>query len=190
MASYNTSDLKKGLKILIDRDPYLIVGCNFVKPGKGQALYKLRLKNLLRQTVMDRTYKSGESLEAADVRQAATQFIYREDDGWVYMDNETYDQNQISDEKLGDDGKWIMEGMNCDVVFFNGEPIQVVPPNHVVYAVKYTEPAARGNTASALTNPVELETGAVVNAPAFIENGDLLKIDTRTGEYLERVKER
>ena len=188
MASYNTSDFKKGLKVQIEGDPYLMIECNFVKPGKGQALYKCKLRNLLKNTVLDRTYKSGDSLEAADITEIAAQFLYRQADQFVFMDNNNYEQYELSKEQVDDAWKYLKEGMVCSMMLFNNNPISVAAPNHVVLKVDYCEPAIRGNTATNLTKPVRLETGAEVICPAFIEIGDLIKVDTRTNEYLERGK--
>jgi elongation factor P len=189
VASYNTSEFKKGLKVQIDGDPYILFECNFVKPGKGQALYKCKLRNLLRGTVLDRTYKSGDSLDAADIATIDAQFLYKQGDMFVFMDNDTYEQYELSKEQVDDSWKWFKEGTVCSMLLYNGNPISMEPPNHMVLRVEYGEPSTRGNTATNLTKPVKLETGAEVIVPAFIDQGDLLKIDTRTGEYLERVKE-
>ncbi|MBX9790295.1 MAG: elongation factor P [Pirellulales bacterium] len=187
--SYNTSELRKGLKVQIDGDPYLLVECNFVKPGKGQALYKCRLKNLIRGTTLDRTYKSGDSLDAADVEEIEAQFLYRQQDNFVFMDNASYEQYELTKDQLDDAWKYLKEGMICSMVLFNDSPITCAPPNHVNLKVTYCEPAVRGNTATNLTKPATVETGAEFICPAFIEMGDVLRIDTRTGEYIERVKE-
>ena len=188
MASYNTSEFKKGLKIQIDGEPYLMVECNFVKPGKGNALYKCRMKNLVRGTMLDRTYKGGDSLEAADISEIDAQYLYKQGDRFVFMDNETYDQFELTAEQVDETWKWIKEGTVCSMLLFNDKPISVDPPNHVVLKVEYGEPAVRGNTATNLTKPVKLETGATITVPAFVEQGELIKVDTRTGEYLERAK--
>lgn len=189
MASYNVGELKKGLKVQIDGDPYRIDECNFVKPGKGQAMYKLRLKNLIKGTVLDRTYRSGDSVDAADVSEIDAQFLYGQGDKYVFMNQETFDQVELTLDQVGDAKKFLKDNMVCSMVLFNERPISVSAPNHVVLKVQYCEPAVRGNTATGLTKPVTLETGAVISVPAFIDMGDLLKIDTRTEEYIERVKE-
>ena len=142
MASYNTSDLKKGLKVLIDGDPYQITECNFVKPGKGQALYRLRLKNLLRGTNLERTYKSGDSLEAADVRDEELQFLYRDGDNYVFMDPSTFEQPSLTGDQVGDTKNWLKDGLMCSVTFWNDRPISISPPNHMVLRVEYAEPGA------------------------------------------------
>ena len=134
MASYNTSDFRKGLKVQLDGDPYIMIECNFVKPGKGQALYKCKLRNLLRGTVLDRTYKSGDSLEAAEIEEIQAQFLYRQQDHFVFMDNETYEQYELTAEQVDDAWKYLKEGMVCSIVLHNNQPISITPPNHVVLA--------------------------------------------------------
>ena len=182
----NTSDFRKGLKVEIDGDPYLMVECNFVKPGKGTGLYKCKLKNLLRNTILDRTYRAGESLEEADVVEKKMQYLYQNGDRYVFMDPDTYEQPELTAEAVGDDAKWLSEGLECDIMFHNGQPIAFAPPNHLVYEVTYAEEGAKGNTATNVTKPVEIETGAEIQVPIFIKKGDKIKVDTRTGEYLER----
>lgn len=188
MASYNTSEFRKGLKVQLDGDPYLMIECNFVKPGKGQALYKCKLRNLLRGTVIDRTYKSGDSIEAADVEEIEAQFLYRQQDQFVFMDNKTYEQYELSKELVDEAWKYLKEGMICSMTLFNGNPISVSPPNHVVLKIEYCEPGVRGNTATNVTKPCRMETGAEILCPSFVEMGEFVKVDTRTGEYIERVK--
>ncbi|MHB1033584.1 MAG: elongation factor P [Pirellulales bacterium] len=189
MASYNTSDFRKGLKVQLDGDPYLMVECNFVKPGKGQALYKCRLKNLLRGTMLDRTYKSGDSIEAADIAEISAQFLYRQGDHFVFMESETFEQYDLTKVQVDEAWKYLKEGMVCSMVLFNNNPIIVTPPNHVVLKIEYCEPAVRGNTATNLTKPVKVETGAEMICPAFVEMGESIRVDTRTGEYIERARE-
>ena len=189
MASHNTSDFRKGLKVQLDGDPYLMIECNFVKPGKGQAMYKCKLRNLLRNTVLDRTYKSGESIEAADIEEIKAQYLYRQGDMFVFMNNENYEQYELSSEQMDDNWKYLKETMVCDMLLFNDNPIATTPPNHVVLKVEYCEPGAKGNTATNVSKPCKVETGAEFACPAFVEMGDLVRIDTRTGEYIERVKQ-
>ncbi|REJ97784.1 MAG: elongation factor P [Planctomycetota bacterium] len=189
MATYNTSEFKKGIKVQLDGDPYLMIECNFVKPGKGQAMYKCKLRNLIRQTVIDRTYKSGDSIEAADVSEIEAQYLYRQGEKYVFMDTASYEQYELSEEQVGDDWKWLKDGTACHMVLYNGNPISCTPPNHMVLKVEYCEPGAKGNTATNVTKPVKLETGAEILCPSFINMGDLVKVDTRTSEYIERVKE-
>jgi elongation factor P len=190
MASYNTSDLRKGLKVQIEGVPFLILECLFVKPGKGQALYKMKLQNILRGTTIERTLKSGDSIDAADVHDQDMQFLYRNGDNYVFMDPESFEQPELPAELVGDHSRWLKDGLMCKVTFFNDKPIAVEPPKQMVLRVTHSEPGARGNTATNVTKEAELETGAKVQVPIFIEVGDLLKIDTATGEYIERVREK
>lgn len=189
MATYNTSEFRKGLKVQIDGDPYLMIECNFVKPGKGQALYKCRLRNLVRNTVLDRTWKSGDSLEAADIEEIEAQYLYRQADTFVFMESNTYEQYEIDKGLVDDAWKYLKEGTVCSILLFNNQPIGITPPNHVVLKVEYCEPGAKGNTATSVTKPAEVETGATIDCPSFVEMGDLIRVDTRTGEYIERVRE-
>ncbi len=188
MATYSTSDFRKGLKVQIDGGPYLMFECNFVKPGKGQAMYKCKLRHLIKQTVLDRTYKSGESLEAADVTEIEGQYLYRQGDVFVFMDTTSFEQYELSAEQVGDAWKYLKETTNCQIVLYNDNPITITPPNQVVLKVEYCEPGAKGNTATNVTKPVKVETGAEIQCPSFVEMGDLIKVDTRTGEYVERAK--
>lgn len=189
MGTYNTNQFKRGIKIQLDGDPYLMIECLFVKPGKGNALYKCKLKNLLRNTMLERTYKGGDTLEEADVTEIAAQFLYRQGEMFVFMDNVSYEQYELTKDQVDETWKYIKEGMLCSMVLFNNNPITCTPPNHVNLKVLYCEPAVRGNTATSLTKPVQVETGAEFICPAFVDMGDVLRIDTRTGEYIERVKE-
>jgi len=189
VASYNTSQFRKGLKVQMDGDPYLMIECNFVKPGKGQALYKCKLRNLVRNTVLDRTYKSGDSIEAADIQEIEAQYLYRQADTFVFMDNQSYEQYELSKEQVDDGWRYLKEGMVCSMLLFDNNPIGMTPPNHVVLKVEYCEPGVKGNTATNVTKPCKVETGAGFDCPSFVDMGDLIKIDTRSGEYVERVKE-
>jgi elongation factor P len=189
VGTYNTSEFRKGLKIQLDGDPYLMIECNFVKPGKGQALYKCRVKHLVRGTTIDRTWKSGDSVESADVDEIQAQFLYRQGKQFVFMDQESFEQYELTEEQVGDVWRYLKEGTICSMVLYNSNPITVTPPFHVVLKVEYCEPGARGNTATNVSKPCKVETGAEFPCPTFVNIGDLIKIDTRTGEYLERVKE-
>ena len=183
----STNDFRPGLKILLDGEPYLMIERNFVKPGKGQAMYKCRLRNLLKQTVIDRTWRSGESADEADVLEMDAQYLYRQGDKYVFMDTETFEQYELTTDQVGDGVKYLKDGTNCHMVLWNDNPITCTPPNHMTLKVEYCEPGAKGNTATNVTKSVQLETGAEVQAPAFINMGDMIKIDTRTDEYIERV---
>jgi len=189
VATYSTSEFRKGLKVQMDGDPYLMIECNFVKPGKGQALYKCKLRNLVRNTVLDRTYKSGDSIEAADIEEIEAQYLYRQADTFVFMNTENFEQYELSEEQVDDAWKFLTEGMNCSMLLFNNSSIGITPPNHVVLKVEYCEPGAKGNTATNVTKPAKVETGAEFEVPSFVEMGEMIRIDTRTGEYIERVRE-
>lgn len=189
MPQINTGDLKKGAKVILENDPYDMLEVNFVKPGKGQALYKCRMRNLLKGTIIDRTFKSGDSLEAADVRKGDAQFLYKDTQNYIFMDQESFEQYTLSVEAVGDGGKFLQDGAICNLLYWNDKIIGMTPPQHVIMKVTYTEPAARGNTSAALTKPATVECGATVTVPAFIEIGEVIKIDTWNEEYLERVRD-
>ena len=184
----NSSYFKKGLKVLVDGEPYDIIECHFVKPGKGQALYKLKLRNLLKGTIIAPTYRSGDSLEAADVRKSNGQYLYRDGEGFVFMEDESFEQYTITTEKMGDAANFLLYGAKCELLFYNEQLIGVDPPAHVVVEVTYTEPAARGNTTANVTKAATVETGVEVHVPAFIDQGEKIKVDARTGDYIERAK--
>jgi elongation factor P len=187
VGTYNTSDFRKGIKVQIDGVPYLMVEMNFRKPGKGNALYECKMKNLIKGTMLDRTYRAGQTLEEADVTEFPAQFLYRQQDTFVFMNNESYEQYELSKDQIGDAWKFLKDGMECAIMAYDNNPIMVTPPNHVILKVEYAEPTARGNTATNVRKPVKLETGAEIGAPAFVNTGDWLRIDTRTGEYIERA---
>jgi elongation factor P len=189
MTSYNAGEFKKGLKVIVDNEPYLMVETEFVKPGKGQALYRIKLKNLLRGNIVDRTFRSGDKLDEADVHIDIMQYLYNDSKNWMFMHQETYEQVSVPLEVIGDARFWIKEESDVDVTFYGDKAIAVTPPNHVELKVVYCEPAVRGNTATNVQKPVKLESGAEVTVPLFINQGDIIKIDTRTHEYIERVSQ-
>ena len=188
MASYNTSEFKSGLKIMLDGDPHNIVENEFVKPGKGQAFNRVKVKNLKNGRVNEKTFKSGEKVEAADVLDTELQFLYADGEYWHFMDEVSYDQVQADAVAVGDNSQWLKEQDKCNVILWNGQPISVEPPNFVSLAVAETDPGLKGDTAQGGVKPATLETGAVVRVPLFIEIGDVLKVDTRTGEYVSRAR--
>jgi len=188
VSTYKTSDFRKGLKIQIDGEPYLMIEMNFVKPGKGNALYKCRLRNLIRNTVLDRTYKGGDTLDSADVEEVEVQYLYRQGDTFVFMDSASYEQYELSAEQVDDSWKYLTESLKCSMMLFNGRPISMTPPNHVEMKIVFCDPGAKGDTSTNVTKPVKVETGAEFQAPIFINMGDTIKIDTRTGAYVERVR--
>ncbi len=188
MGTYKTSDFRKGLKIQIDGEPYLMTEMQFVKPGKGNALYKCKMKNLVRGTVLQRTYKGGDTLESADVEEAGVQFLYKQGDTFVFMNSVSFDQYELTADQVDDAWQYLKDGMACTMVLFNGLPITLTPPNHVELRVEQCDPGVKGDTATNVTKPVKVETGAEFICPAFINEGDTIRIDTRTGEYIERVR--
>ncbi len=187
MATYTTSDFRKGLKIQLDGEPYSIVEVLFVKPGKGNALYKCRLRNLVRGTMLDRTYKGGDALESADVEQTDVQFLYRQGEDYVFMDTVSFEQYDVKTEVAGDAWKYLKDGMTCTMTLYNNNPIVLEPPSHVELEVVETNPGTKGDTATNVTKPAKVETGAEFSVPGFIKVGNVIKIDTRIGEYVERV---
>jgi elongation factor P len=187
-ASYSTSDFKKGLRVELDGEPYLVIDSEFMKPGKGQAVYRLKCRNLIRGNVLDRTYRTGDRIPAADVEEKTMQYLYNDSQTWHFMDTESYEQFEIAKENLADAWKFLLDGMPVNVVFWNDKPITITPPNHVELKVTYCEPAAKGNTATNVMKAATLETGIEVHVQSFINVGDTVKVDTRTGEYVERVR--
>lgn len=188
MPQINTGDFRKGIKVVYEGDPYEMIECNFVKPGKGQALYKTKLRNLLKGTILDRTFKSGDSLEQADVHRAEGQYLYRDASGFVFMDNESYEQYTLPTEACGTAADFLLDGAICMLLYWNGQLIEMTPPAQVIVEVTYTEPAAKGDTATNVTKPATVETGAIVQVPAFIQDGEKIKVNAQTGEYIERAK--
>jgi elongation factor P len=182
-----TTDIRKGLRIQIDGVPFHVVEHQFVKPGKGQAFTRCRIRNLTNGNVVERTWKSGESVEVADVEDRKMTYSWAEGDQFVFMDTNTGDQIHVDRDKVGDDARWLVEGLDVDVTLFNGNPIGVDLPPNVVMQIITSEPGIKGDTASGATKPATLASGAVVNVPLFIKEGEWIKIDTSTGQYLERV---
>ena len=185
---YQTSDIRNGLKIEMDGYPWTVVYFQFVKPGKGTAFTRIKMKNLITGSVLERTYRTGETLEPADVEEVTMQYLYKDGEDWLFMNQETYEQVPISKTALGDNHQWLLDEATCRVMLYKGRPVSVEVPTFVELEVTYTEPGARGNTATGTGKSATLSTGAVVQVPLFIEQGEVLRIDTRTGEYVERVK--
>ena len=184
---YEASQIKKGLKVLFDGNPYTIVEFQFVKPGKGNAFTRTKFKNLLTGAVIERNIRSGEKLEPADVQERSMQFIFKEGDAFVFMDETSYEQTHIGASVVGDDARFLKDTLVCDVLFFNERPVGVTLPTFVALKVVATEPGAKGDTANNVTKPATLETGAIIQVPLFIKEGETLKIDTRSGDYVERA---
>ena len=186
----DTSDIRKNLKFLVDGSPYTVVDFQFVKPGKGQAFTRVKIRNLATGAVLERTYKSGEKLEPADVEERTMTYIYPENDQYVFMDPQTGEQTYVEQDKLGDERRFLLDGLEVDVVLFNGQAIGVTLPAHVVIQVTQSDPGVKGDTASNVTKPATLSTGTSIQVPLFINEGEWVRVDTRTGDYLERVNKR
>ncbi|PIS02366.1 MAG: elongation factor P [Chlamydiae bacterium CG10_big_fil_rev_8_21_14_0_10_42_34] len=188
MANVSTNEIRIGMKVEVDKEPYLIIGNEFVKPGKGQAFNRIKLKNMKTARVVEKTYKSGEKIDLADVEEAEMRFIYKESDGVVFMNDKTFDQITISNELVGSNDQWLMEETLFHVVFYKGEPIEIVPPTFMEMVITETSPGIRGDTASGrVLKPATTETGAKIQVPIFVEEGEKVKVDTRTCEYVSRV---
>lgn len=185
---YQTSEFRKGLKVEIDGTPYIIVENQFVKPGKGQAFNRVRFKNLLTGQVLDRTFKSGESVNRADILDETMQFLYQQGDEYHFMNTKTYEQVALTEEQLGDARAFLTENLEVSIQFWDGKPISVEAPNFVELQITQCDPGVRGDTVSGATKPATLSTGHVVQVPLFIEEGEWLRIDTRTGAYVDRVR--
>lgn len=185
---HSTGDFKKGLKIELDGAPYVIVDFLHVKPGKGGAFVRTKIKNLMTGKVLDQTFRSGEKVKRPDLVEREMQFLYREGDNFFMMDNETYEQLALTAEQLGDSVLFLIENLDVKVLFFNQQPVAIELPTFVELEVAQTEPGLKGDTASGGSKPATLESGAVLQVPLFINEGDRVKVDTRTGEYIERAK--
>ena len=189
MATYSTNQFKSGLKIMLDGDPYNIVENEFVKPGKGQAFNRAKVRNLKTGRVVERTFKSGDTIEAADVVDTEMQYLYNDGDQWHFMNPETFEQLAADAAAMSDATLWLKGEETCIVTLWNGQPLAVAAPNTVVLQITETDPGIRGDTATGGVKPATLETGATVRVPLFVESGELVKVNTRTGEYLSRAKE-
>ncbi|KTD07954.1 elongation factor P [Legionella jamestowniensis] len=189
MAIYSTNEFKNGLKIMVDNAPCSIVDCEFVKPGKGQAFTRVKIRNLKTGRVVERTYKSGETLPSADVADVEMQYLYNDGEYWHFMVPDTFEQYAVSPEAVADAKQWLKEQDLCVVTLWNNEAIQVMPPNFVILEITETDPGLKGDTSGGGGKPAILETGAVVRVPLFVQTGELIKVDTRKGEYVSRAKE-
>lgn len=187
MPQINAGDFRKGLKVINEGQPFEMIECNFVKPGKGQALYKTKMRNLLTGTILDVTYRSGDSLESADIRNTDGMYSYFDGSNYVFMDNDSFEQVSLPAEVCSEQMRFIKEGEPCGLMYWNDQLLGVSPPKHVELEVTYTEPAAKGNTATNVTKPATVETGAEVHVPAFITTGEKIRIAAETGEYLGRA---
>ena len=189
MAYYSTSEFRGGMKIMLDGDPYAIIENEFVKPGKGQAFNRVKVRNLKTGRVVERTFKSGDTAEAADVHDTKMQYRYNDGELSHFMDPASFEQLTADANAVGEAAKWIKEQDMCNVTLYNGAPLSVDPPNFVTLLITDTDPGLKGDTSGGGGKPATLETGAVVRVPLFVQSGELIKVDTRTGEYVSRVKE-
>jgi len=188
MANYSTNEFRSGLRIIIDGDPCIIVENEFVKPGKGQAFNRVRIRNLKTGKTVDKTFKSGESVEAADVMDTEMQYLYSDGEFWHFMVPDTFEQYAADSKAVGGASGWLKEQDVCQITLWNNTPLIVEPPNFVELEIVETDPGVRGDTASGGVKPATLSTGAVVRVPLFVEQGETIKVDTRSGEYVSRVK--
>ena len=188
MAFISTNEFRGGLKVMLDGDPCSIIENEFVKPGKGQAFNRVRLRNLKTGRVIERTFKSGDTLEAADVVDMEMQYLYNDGEQWHFMVADTFEQYGADGNSVSDAVKWLKEQDICIVTLWNGAPISVSPPNFVELTITETDPGIRGDTSGGGGKPATLETGAVVRVPLFVQTGEVIKVDTRTGDYVSRVK--
>jgi elongation factor P len=186
---YESSDLRKGLKIEINGDPHVVVQFEFVKPGKGQALYKCRLKNMISGAQFDKTYRSGEKFNKADLEEVKMEYLYFDGDAYCFMNSSNYEQEFMTEDQLGDAKDLLKENTECDVLLFDGRPIGITLPIFIELKVTRADPWVKGDTASGDSKPATLETGYQLQVPPFVEEGEILRIDTRTGMYVERVKQ-
>jgi elongation factor P len=189
MANYSTNEFRAGLKILMDGDPYAIVENEFVKPGKGQAFNRVKVRNLKTGRVIERTFKSGESVEAADVVDTEMQYLYTDGDFWHFMVPDTFEQYVAGKGVVGEGAIWLKDGDVCIITLWNNVPLVVTPPAHVELKVIETDPGVRGDTATGGQKPAKLQTGAVVRVPLFINEGEVIRVDTRSGAYISRAKQ-
>mgnify|MGYP001085232187 CR=1 FL=1 len=189
MATYSTNEFKSGLKIILDGDPYTIVENEFVKPGKGQAFSRVRVRNLKTGRTIEKTFKSGDSVEAADVFEKDIQFLYADGEFWHFMDPESFEQMAADESAVGDAALWLKDEDICQVTLWNGEPLIVLPPNFAELRIVETDPGLKGDTSGSGGKPAKLETGATVRVPLFVQEGEVIRVDTRKGEYASRVKD-
>ena len=187
MSTYSTNEFKSGLKILLDGDPYTILENEFVKPGKGQAFNRVKVRNLKTGRVVDKTFKSGDTVEGADVVEQDMQFLYSDGEFWHFMVPDTFEQFTADKRAVAEVEQWLKAEDSYIITLWNGVPLLVTPPNSVTLKVVETDPGVRGDTAQGGVKPARVETGAVVRVPLFVEEGDVIKINTRTGEYVSRA---
>jgi elongation factor P len=185
---YNTSDIRNGLKIEMDGYPWTVVYFQFVKPGKGTAFTRVKMKNLITGNVIERTFRTGEQLEPADIEEVKMTYLYNDGETWYFMNQENFEQVPVPKDALGDNKNWLLDEMEAKVLMYKGRPVSLELPTFIEFQITYTEPGIRGNTAQGTTKSATLTTGAEIQVPLFIERDEWIRVDTRTGEYVERVK--
>jgi len=185
---YSASDLKKNLKIQIDGDPYVITEFQFVKPGKGQSLYRCKLRNMVNGNQFERTFRSVDTFQTADLQEKKMQYLYPEGNKYCFMDLETYEQVYLTEEQLGDAKNFLIDNLEAEILFFGDTPLGITLPNFVELTVTRADPWVKGDTAAGNSKPITVETGYQLPAPPFVEEGEKIRIDTRTGDYVTRVK--
>ncbi|RZQ55440.1 elongation factor P [Pseudidiomarina tainanensis] len=188
MANYSTNEFKAGLKIMQDGEPCNIIDNEVVKPGKGQAFNRVKIRKLISGKVVEKTFKSGDSVEGADVVDMELSYLYNDGEFWHFMNNESFEQLAADAKAVGDSTKWLVEQDTCTLTLWNGNPIAVTPPNFVELEIVETDPGLKGDTAGTGGKPATLSTGAVVRVPLFVQTGEVVKVDTRSGEYVSRVQ--
>ena len=188
MANFSTNEFKAGLKIMLDGEPCNILENEYVKPGKGQAFNRVRIRKLISNKVLEKTFRSGESVEGADVLDVELSYLYSDGEFWHFMNNETFEQIAADEKAVGDSIKWLVENDNCTITLWNGSPISITPPNFVELEITETDPGLKGDTAGTGGKPATLSTGAVVRVPLFVQTGEVIKVDTRSGEYASRAQ--
>ncbi|MBD2814646.1 elongation factor P [Xenorhabdus sp. Flor] len=188
MATYSTNEFRSGLKIMLDGEPCAILDSEFVKPGKGQAFARVRIRKLISGKLLEKTFKSTDSVESADVMDINLTYLYNDGEFWHFMNNETFEQLAADAKAVGDNEKWLIDQAECILTLWNGRPIAVTPPNFVELEVVDTDPGLKGDTAGTGGKPATLSTGAVVKVPLFVQIGEVIKVDTRSNEYVSRVK--
>jgi len=187
MASVTTNDVRIGMKVEVEKEPYLVLINEFVKPGKGQAFNRIKMKNMINGRVVEKTYKSGEKLDLADIEESQMRYLYKEADGAVFMDEETFDQITIPNNIIKDNQQWLMEEVIYQIIFYKGNVIELTPPTFMEMVVTETSPGVRGDSSGRVLKPATTETGAKIQIPIFVEEGEKIKVDTRTGEYASRA---
>ncbi|ARU95332.1 elongation factor P [Tatumella citrea] len=188
MATYSSNDFRNGLKIMFDGEPYAIEASEFVKPGKGQAFARVKMRRLLTGKLIEKTFKSTDTAEGADVVDVTLTYLYNDGEFWHFMNNSTFEQLAADEKAVGENGKWLQDQAECIVTLWNGNPITINPPNFIEAEVIETDPGLKGDTAGTGGKPATLSTGAVVKVPLFVQIGEVIKVDTRSGEYVSRVK--